>query len=149
MRVFVRTSSFVFLLALLTLFGSEAFGQYEPDREIDDLVKRADQNGRRIALYFHSEKWESLPKLFDVIPDAPVVRDYLNQYRILFLDADSDRYKNWRKRYDLLKVYPSLVLLGNEGQSLGYLTLQDVELEDVLTFFVRSEMVARSQANSD
>ena len=132
------------LLAVLTLLPAllvlPVSGQTaELPSDLSDLVSRASSNDKQIALFMHSEAWDAPPNLYEVLPDAPVVKEYLYKYQIIAIDADSEQYQEWRKQFDVMEVYPSLTLLGFEGQSLGYKTLDDVSLESVLTFFLRAE----------
>ena len=132
------------LLVILTLLPAflvlPVFGQTaELPSDLRDLVSRASSNDKQIALFMHSEAWDAPPNLYEVLPDAPVVKEYLYKYQIIAIDADSEQYQEWRKQFDVMEVYPSLTLLGFEGQSLGYKTLDDVSLESVLTFFLRAE----------
>ncbi len=138
MNVFSR------LLSVLTLFSVlmvlPASGQISDlPSDLQDFVQRASSNNKQVALFMHSEAWDAPPNLFEVLPDAPVVKEYLYKYQIIAIDADSGQYEEWRKKFDVMEVYPSLTLLGFDGQSLGYKTLDDVNLESLLTFFLRAE----------
>ena len=80
-------------------------------------LQQAKEENKGVALYFHSDEFDSPQSLEAILPDDWSVKTYLERkYVTLSLDADTEEGEILARRYAQLGVFPVLSLIDSDGE---------------------------------
>ena len=131
------------LSAFLLLLSSSAFAQTTlVTNDLDQALTEARSQQKHLVLYFFAEDWNAPDDLLKAIPENRLIEKYLSSdFMLVNVDVSSVWGKPISDQYNALKIQPSMALVENNGDMLGYLSLLGAEAQDYIAFFLETDLM--------
>lgn len=140
-----KSVSFFLIFAHLAAYGfvNTAMGQDVSEyTSFEIALEAAKSSNKNLALYFHADDWDVPAHFGEVLPDNHVLQRYLAQdYLIVNIDVNTEAGALLSEKYNTLGIKYALALVGNQENSLGYMSLLDASTEDYLAFFLNTDLL--------
>ena len=136
------TSKITFF-SLLLVFSTGAFAQTTiTSGNWEEALAEAKSQQKHLVVYFFAEGWQA-PNTFEtLLPAHRVIKQYLaKDYLVFNVDADTAWGRPIAEQYNTLDLYPSITLVHNNGNMLGYTSLINAQVHDYLAFFLETDLM--------